>query len=105
MMCRRLKHCTFSKTSGSKLVSCVLERLRDGRFAEQFKDQLRLALLLDRQYTVRQCESALQSNLLHVQRYSAWVLTLDERHTLNAAQPLGQADTQRQAAPAARRPW
>jgi hypothetical protein len=81
MMCRRLKHCDFGRTNRRKLVSCILSRLRTGNFSEQFKDQLRLALSLDRPYTLQQCELALQSEVAHVRRYAAWLLALDKART------------------------
>src|SRR5882672_7709706 len=46
-MARRLKHCRLSKHQRSRLVQVILNRLVEGRFSEQFKDQLRLALQLD----------------------------------------------------------
>ena len=85
MMCRRLKHCDFGRTNRRKLVTCILGRLRTGKFSEQFKDQLRLALSLDRPYTLEQCELALHSEVAHVRRYGAWLLALDTAHTSNAA--------------------
>jgi hypothetical protein len=85
MMCRRLKHCDFGRTNRRKLVSCILGRLRSGNFSEQFKDQLRLALSLDRPQTLEQCELALHSEVAHVRRYGAWLLKLDRARTVDAA--------------------
>jgi hypothetical protein len=85
MMCRRFKHCDFGRTNRRKLVSCILGRLRSGNFSEQFKDQLRLALALDRPYTLEQCELALHSEVAHVRRYGAWLLALDKAHKADAA--------------------
>src|SRR4051794_12279788 len=44
MMARRLKHCPLTPQQQERLVDAVLQRLASGRFSEQFKDQLRLAL-------------------------------------------------------------
>ena len=71
-MCRRLKHCDLGRTNRTRLVDCILSRLREGRFSEQFKDQLRLALQLDRARTLKVCADALASNKAYVVRYGAW---------------------------------
>ena len=75
-MCRRLKYCELAKTHRTKLLACILERLRTGRFSEQFKDQLRLALYLDLQQTHEVCEQALLSPKHYVQRYASWAVAL-----------------------------
>lgn len=76
MMCRRLKHVELGRTNRTRLVACILERLLSGRFSEQFKDQLRLALHLDRAQTLRCCRSAIASERAHVRKYAGWVLSL-----------------------------
>ena len=85
MMCRRLKHCEFGRTNRDRLVGCILGRLRTGSFSEQFKDQLRLALLLERSKTLETCEQALSSRKPHVRRYGALAIALDRAHEENAA--------------------
>jgi hypothetical protein len=75
MMCRRLKHCEIREEQQAKLVACIVGRLSDGDFAEQFYDQLRLALQIDRQAVVEAAIENLSGNAKdHVRRYSAWVL-------------------------------
>ena len=76
MMCRRLKHCELGQSNRTKLLTCILRRLRSGEFSEQFKDQLRLALHLDTKQTLSACESAISSDRPHVRRYAAWALSL-----------------------------
>ena len=49
LLARRFKHCQLGRTHRDQLVACIARRLTEGNFSEQFKDQLRLALLLDRQ--------------------------------------------------------
>jgi len=74
MMARRLKHCPLTAGQRDRLLRVILLRLISGRFAEQFKDQLRLALHLDaaKVFAVaRQCENAEQE---YVRRYAAWLL-------------------------------
>jgi hypothetical protein len=78
MMCRRLKHCVVSPEQCEQLVSCITGRLGAGNFSEQFCDQLRLAMCLDRQTTF----AAARKNLSaapkeHVRRFSLWVLEHD----------------------------
>src|SRR4051794_17372126 len=46
-MSRRLKHCHLTNAQKDRVVQAVLNRLLQGFFAEQFKDQLYLALLLN----------------------------------------------------------
>ncbi len=80
MMCRRLKHCELGQDHRTKLVACILDRLRSGAFSEQFKDQLRLALHLDPGQTRAACDQALSSARPHVRRYAAWVIALPRRN-------------------------
>ena len=77
MMARRLKHCTLSPDQRSELVSCIIGRLESGEFSEQFKDQLRLALHLDRQSALLACRRALASPKDHVRRYAAWAVAAE----------------------------
>lgn len=74
-MARRLKHCSLAADQRDRLVRSILQRLGSGRFSEQFKDQLRLALHLDAAhvYKVARHYSA-ASPIEHVRRYAAWLL-------------------------------
>jgi len=81
MMCRRLKHCELGRTSRTKLLDCILHRLRSGDFSEQFKDQLRLALHLDYEKTLSACETARSSDRPHVRRYAEWALALHSAYS------------------------
>lgn len=76
MMCRRLKHCLLGRTHREQLVGCIAGRLASGMFSEQFKDQLRLALHLDRQQTLEVCRKSVGSTKPHVRRYAQWALSL-----------------------------
>jgi hypothetical protein len=73
-LCRRLKHLALGRSQREALLACILERLVQGRFSEQFKDQLRLALTLDPRGAALVCEQAKSSPLPHVRRYAAWAL-------------------------------
>lgn len=74
MMCRRLKHCTLSAPQRDRLVCCITERLHSGRFAQQFWDQLRLILYLDRQSTLNIAANCLGDRRNYVRRYAEWIL-------------------------------
>lgn len=87
MMCRRLKHCGLGRTHRTALVGCITQRLLQGDFSEQFKDQLRLALHLDRARTLAACRDGLQSARPYVRRYAQWGLALDQSRALNPADP------------------
>lgn len=71
---RRLKHCPLRPEQSRAVVDCIIARMRHGHFPEQFIDQLRLALHLDRQAVVAASREALDSPLLHVQRLAGWVI-------------------------------
>lgn len=76
MVCRRLKHCPLGRSQRTQLLSSILLRLQTGAFAEQFKDQLRLARHLDRQRTLAAAERALTSSRPYVQRYAQWTVAV-----------------------------
>ncbi|MBI4909407.1 MAG: hypothetical protein HY820_37660 [Acidobacteria bacterium] len=74
MMCRRLKHCQLSPEQRQQLVQCITRRLATGNFSEQFRDQLRLALALDSQYTFQVARRCLAGPCKdHVRRLALWV--------------------------------
>ncbi|MDH1292370.1 hypothetical protein N5C43_14020 [Comamonas terrigena] len=76
MVCRRLKHCPLGRSQRTQLLSSMLLRLQTGAFAEQFKDQLRLARHLERQRTLAAAERALTSSRPYVQRYAQWTVAV-----------------------------
>jgi hypothetical protein len=84
MMCRRLKHCSLNSSQRARLVSCVTERLCSGRFSEQFRDQLRLALHLDSARVHIVAHSCAHDHRDYVRRYAAWLLTHRPEATGNA---------------------
>ena len=79
MMCRRLKHAALSEAQSARLVACICERLEKGVFAEQFKDQLRLAMHLSAPRLFSVSRSCVASPLAHVSRYALWVLSHEQR--------------------------
>lgn len=74
MMARRLKHCRLSKHQRSRLVKAILNRLVEGRFSEQFKDQLRLAMQIDLQATFSAARNCRNAGIDYIGRYASWVL-------------------------------
>ena len=88
MMCRRLKHCDVSADQSRQLVNCITRRLTNGNFAEQFYDQLRLAMHLDQKSTFDIAQICLASPKEHVRRFAAWTL----KHNV----ALGTTDSQRE---------
>lgn len=74
MMARRLKHCTLSPQQRTRLIEAILGRLVRGRFAEQFKDQIRLVLYLDAAEAFVVARTCLDHPKEYVRRYAAWIL-------------------------------
>ena len=80
MMCRRLKHCEIPPNLRQQLVNCITDRLASGSFSEQFDDQLRLAIRLDRKRTFEVAHRCLTSTSKeHVRRFAEWVINHEER--------------------------
>lgn len=77
MMCRRMKHVGLDENQSARLVECISGRLASGRFSEQFKDQLRLALKLDAPTVFQVARDCRSSDSQHVRAYAAWVLSHD----------------------------
>jgi hypothetical protein len=74
MLARRLKHCSLSPEQQSRLLDAVLRRLVSGNFSEQFKDQLRFVLHLDRARAVAAARSCAAHPKAYVRRYAEWIL-------------------------------
>ena len=75
MMARRFKHCSLTRAQATRLIGVILERFVQGRFSEQFKDQLRLALHLDADKVVAAARGCKSARLEHVRRYAEWILS------------------------------
>jgi hypothetical protein len=75
MMCRRLKHFQLPGEHRDRLVEIILGRLESGHFSEQFRDQLRLALYLDRPGALAAATRSLASGREYVRRHARWVLS------------------------------
>jgi hypothetical protein len=74
LMCRRLKHCKLTESQSRRLFDKISERLIQGNFTEQFKDQLRLARHLDAAKLHQTAQAALKIPKDHVRRYAYWIL-------------------------------
>jgi hypothetical protein len=73
-----MKHAVLSNAQQGNLVGAILWRLTSGRFPEQFRDQLRLALQLDANATVLVAQREAQNTKPHVRRFAEWLLKLHE---------------------------
>lgn len=71
---RRLKHCDLPQVKRQQLVAAIERRLMEGRFTEQFKDQLRLMIHLDRDASLQTGILAKECPVPHVQRYGMWLV-------------------------------
>jgi len=80
-LCRRFKHVALSEAQRTRVVSAVLGRLVSGQFSEQFRDQLRTALLFDRERTLAAARAATQDPKPYIRRFGQWVLS---RHAFSA---------------------
>lgn len=74
MMCRRLKHVVLTQEQQSRLLEAVLGRLSSGKFSEQFRDQLRLALHLDAERSLMLARHELTNAKPHVRRFASWII-------------------------------
>lgn len=74
-MSRRLKHVSLSKQQRSRLVQAILNRLVTGRFSEQFKDQLQLALQFNPKLSRTIALECQNSEKDYIRRYAEWALT------------------------------
>ena len=77
-MCRHLKHLELPRSHRDRLVTVILDRLASGHFSEQFRDQLRLAMQLDKRKSFSVAKSALASDRDYVRRYARWMLSHEE---------------------------
>ena len=73
MMARRFKHSALTPDQRRRLCGAVAERLRTGRFTEQFRDQLRLLRHLDPDAACRVAQQCLASPVPHVRRHATWL--------------------------------
>lgn len=74
LIARRLKHWQLSPAQQARVVATVRRRLTTGTFTEQFKDQLRLAILLDRTSVIVTAKACMNSPKEYIRRYANWLL-------------------------------
>ena len=75
MMARKFKHVSLSSDQAARVMDVILNRLASGNFAEQFRDELRLAIKLDPRRTFDQARISVLSKKAHIQRLAGWVLS------------------------------
>jgi hypothetical protein len=74
LIARRLKHLPLPRAHRDHLVAVITDRLATGRFSEQFRDQLRLAMHLEPVKVLAVARKAKASDRDHIRRYAEWVL-------------------------------
>ena len=70
---RRLKHCTLCEAHSRPVIQCIVRRLVEGDFTEQFRDQLGLLVRLDCQAARTAGAEAVKSKHPHVARLGHWL--------------------------------
>jgi hypothetical protein len=80
LMCRRLKHCTLTPQQRTRLIRYVVERLYTGAFAQQFKDELRLILVLDAHALFKVALESRTDEREYVSRHAEWILAHDPKY-------------------------
>jgi hypothetical protein len=90
-ICRNLKNHPPDATLQSNLVDTIAERLIYGRFSEQFRDQLSMAIRFapDRMRTI--AESLLTSDKTYVRRYADWVIKTLNQREVQANNPMARS--------------
>jgi hypothetical protein len=79
LLARRLKHCPLSLEQQTRLSEAITRRLVTGNFSEQFKDQLRLVLHLDRAQVFATARNCTHHPKAYVRRYAEWILAHERR--------------------------
>ncbi|MEM6365392.1 MAG: hypothetical protein AAF745_13280 [Planctomycetota bacterium] len=87
-LCRYFKNHPPTDEQCRQMVDAIISRLTDGRFSEQFKDQLSMAIRLAPDEMADAAALASDSQLSYVRRYANWVRNvLDSSRT---AQDIGE---------------
>ena len=74
-MCRRLKHIELTDIEKSRLLALILSRLREGDFAEQFRDMLRLAIAIDPGAVSAAGTELMADPRVFVRKQASWILS------------------------------
>ena len=79
-LCRYFKNHPPSDGECKRMVDAIVNRLTDGRFSEQFKDQLSMAIRFDPDRMAEAVTIASSSERGYIRRYADWV-----RHALDSS--------------------
>lgn len=79
-LCRYFKNHPPSEYECQRMVDAITSRLIDGRFSEQFKDQLSMAIRFDPNRMAEVATVASRSDREYIRRYADWVC-----HSLNSS--------------------
>lgn len=74
IMCRRLKHVELSNEDSERLVASILNKFETGKFAQQFKDLLKLALTLHKGATLELAATLSSDTRAYVKRQADWLI-------------------------------
>ncbi|QDT07757.1 hypothetical protein K227x_61850 [Rubripirellula lacrimiformis] len=72
-LCRYFKNHPPTDGECKRMVDAIVNRLLDGRFSEQFKDQLSMAIRFDADRLADAAKTAACSDKDYVRRYAAWI--------------------------------
>lgn len=73
-LCRHFKNSPPSEEQIVRMVDAIVARLVEGRFSEQFKDQLRMAMKFAPKRMEAAAAEALSSEKEYVRRYGDWLM-------------------------------
>lgn len=88
-LCRHFKNHRPSATDCERMVKTIVDRFLNGRFYEQFKDQLSMAIRFSPDDLERAASIAAGSDRDYIRRYATWV-----RHVLDSQSPTTQTARQ-----------
>ena len=72
-LCRHFKRNPPGTEQQAMLVDCIAQRLGEGRFYEQFKDQLAMAVSFSPDKMAEAAEIAMKSDRRYIRKYGKWL--------------------------------
>lgn len=87
-LCRFFKNHPPSNDECKRMVDAIVNRLIDGRFSQQFKDQLSMAIRFAPERMAAAADIASRSEREYVGRYARWV-----RRILNSSENAGTGES------------
>ncbi len=90
-ICRYFKNHPPDVTLSASLVESIIKRLQQGKFSEQFRDQLRMAIRFAPEKMKSIALALSTSELDYVRRYAFWVLQSVDALKNRASRPMGRS--------------